>query len=50
MGIEQVLNMLSVAKVDEKDEIKKVLIVSFNLITEAALVSQLRRKMAALIF
>jgi putative thioredoxin len=49
-GIEQILEVLSVAKLDEKDEIKKALIIAFNLIQDAALVSQLRRKMAALIF
>lgn len=49
-GIEQILQVLSVAQIDEKDEIKKALIVAFNLISDAVLVSQLRRKMAALIF
>lgn len=49
-GIEQLLNVLSEARADEKDEIKKALIAAFNLIKDAVLVSQLRRKMASLIF
>lgn len=49
-GIEQLLLVLSESKGDDKDDIKKTLIIAFNLIDDAKLVSQLRRKMAALIF
>jgi putative thioredoxin len=49
-GINQLLQLLSEAQADEKNEIKQSLICAFNLIDDAKLVSQLRRKMAALIF
>ncbi len=49
-GIEQLLELLAQAKGDDKVDIKKSLIIAFNLIDDAKLVSQLRRKMAALIF
>jgi len=49
-GIEQLLRLLSETKSDDQDVIKKSLIIAFNLIEDAKLVSQLRRKMAALIF
>jgi len=49
-GIEQLLELLSLSKADEKKPIQASLIMSFNFIEDAKLVSQLRRKMAALIF
>ncbi len=49
-GIEQLLQVLSQARGNDKDDSKKALIIAFNLIDDAKLVSQLRRKMAALIF
>ena len=49
-GIEHLLQLLSTAQTQDKDEIKKSLIIAFKLIDDVKLVSQLRRKMAALIF
>ena len=49
-GIEQLLDFLSNSKGDLRDPIKQSLIVAFNLIDDAKLVSQFRRKMASLIF
>ncbi len=49
-GIEQMLALLAQADKDDKQAIKKALITAFNFIDDAKLVSQLRRKMAALIF
>ncbi len=49
-GINRLLQLLSKANADEKNEIKQSLISAFNLIDDTKLVSQLRRKMAALIF
>ena len=49
-GIEQMLALLAQADKDNKQAIKKALITAFNFIDEAKLLSQLRRKMAALIF
>ena len=47
-GIEQMLALLS--KTDDKEPVKQSLICAFKLVDDAKLVSQLRRKMAALIF
>ena len=49
-GINQLLELLATAQTDEKGEIKQSLISAFNLLDDAKLISQLRRKMAALIF
>ncbi len=49
-GIEQLLQLLSRTKSNDKEPIKQSLIFAFNLIDDAKLVSQLRRKMASLIF
>jgi len=49
-GAEQLLSLLSRSNGDRKDQIKQCLILAFNLIDDVKLVSQLRRKMASLIF
>ncbi|MCF6318361.1 MAG: thioredoxin [Proteobacteria bacterium] len=49
-GIEQLLQLLSRTKGNDKEPVKQSLIFAFNLIDDAKLVSQLRRKMASLIF
>jgi putative thioredoxin len=49
-GIEQLLTLLSQTKAEDKEPVKKSLISAFNLIDDVKLVSQLRRKMASLIF
>ncbi len=49
-GIHLLLQLLAEAKDTEQNEVKQSLISAFNLIEDARLVSQLRRKMAALIF
>lgn len=49
-GIEKLLSLLKQADSAHEESIKKALILSFNLISDTKLVSQLRRKMAAIIF
>lgn len=49
-GIEQLLQLLADTQGEAKDPIKQSLISAFNLIDDSKLVSQLRRKMASLIF
>lgn len=49
-GIEQLLELLSLTRGDDSAPIKQSLIAAFNLIDDAKLVSQFRRKMASLIF
>lgn len=50
LGIQQLLELLSTAKGDDKNPIKQSLIISFALIDDAKTLSQFRRKMASLIF
>jgi putative thioredoxin len=49
-GVEKLLLLLSKPKQSETQAIKSALIVAFNLFEDPKLVSQLRRKMAAIIF
>lgn len=49
-GIEQLLGLLATRQGEERETIKQSLISAFGLIEDVKLVSQLRRKMASLIF
>ena len=49
-GVEQLLSLLATRKGEERETIKQSLISAFGLIDDVKLVSQLRRKMASLIF
>ena len=49
-GIQVLLDLLANAKGDDQNPIKQSLIIAFNLIDDAKIVSQFRRKMASLIF
>lgn len=49
-GIEQLLDLLATSKGEQREPIKQSLISAFDLIEDVKLVSQLRRKMASLIF
>jgi len=49
-GIEQLLDLLATSKGEQREPIKQSLISAFDLIEDIKLVSQLRRKMASLIF
>ena len=49
-GIRQLLQLLSEAQDEEKEEIKQSVIIAFGLIADPQLLTQLRRKMASIIF
>ena len=49
-GIRQLLQLLSEAQDEEKEEIKQSVIIAFGLIGDPQLLTQLRRKMASIIF
>jgi len=49
-GIKQLLQLLSEAQDDEKEQIKQSIIIAFGLIADPQLLTQLRRKMASIIF
>ncbi len=49
-GTQKLLELLATTKGDEKNSIKKALLTAFNLIDEPKTLSQLRRKMASLVF